>query len=241
MKKICPLCETENEEDARFCQECNEPLYDLKKEEEEDIDKETERNNNEDEWIPGKNKKASDKDESFEIMNEEKLPVMDLHSEGDGQEILKNEPHYKLENLSQEKETKGRKRKRLSQGLMELCRNPKSDLKLLRKYEKEIDRIENRMVNRNLNGKALEKEGKIDEAIKLYEKNIQEEFDGNFPYDRLAIIYSKKGLLDDEIRVLERGIWVFENIVYKNRGNRLPKIEKFKHRLEKAKKRRSQF
>ncbi|MBP8717992.1 MAG: tetratricopeptide repeat protein [Candidatus Atribacteria bacterium] len=28
MKKICPLCGTENEEDARFCKECNEPLYD---------------------------------------------------------------------------------------------------------------------------------------------------------------------------------------------------------------------
>ncbi|MDD5689758.1 MAG: zinc ribbon domain-containing protein [Caldisericia bacterium] len=27
MKKICPLCGTENEEDARFCKECNEPLY----------------------------------------------------------------------------------------------------------------------------------------------------------------------------------------------------------------------
>ena len=28
MKKICPLCETENDEDTRFCKECNEPLYD---------------------------------------------------------------------------------------------------------------------------------------------------------------------------------------------------------------------
>src|SRR5665648_755455 len=35
MKIKCPLCETENEEDARFCKECNIPLYDLKKEEEE--------------------------------------------------------------------------------------------------------------------------------------------------------------------------------------------------------------
>jgi hypothetical protein len=28
MKKICPLCETENDKDAMFCKECNEPLYD---------------------------------------------------------------------------------------------------------------------------------------------------------------------------------------------------------------------
>jgi hypothetical protein len=41
MKKICPLCEHENEEDARFCTECNEPFYNL---EEENKIKET--------WIP---------------------------------------------------------------------------------------------------------------------------------------------------------------------------------------------
>lgn len=35
MKKICPLCGTENEENTRFCTECYIPLYDLKKEEEE--------------------------------------------------------------------------------------------------------------------------------------------------------------------------------------------------------------
>ncbi|MDD3818384.1 MAG: hypothetical protein RBT05_08925 [Bacteroidales bacterium] len=29
MKKICPLCETKNEEDARFCKKCNEPLNDI--------------------------------------------------------------------------------------------------------------------------------------------------------------------------------------------------------------------
>jgi len=33
MKKICPLCGTKNEEDIRFCKECNIPLYDFKKEE----------------------------------------------------------------------------------------------------------------------------------------------------------------------------------------------------------------
>lgn len=38
MKKICPLCQHENEEDARFCTECNEPLYNL---EEENKNKET--------------------------------------------------------------------------------------------------------------------------------------------------------------------------------------------------------
>lgn len=91
-------------------------------------------------------------------------------------------------------------------------------------------------VDRNLKGIQLEKEGKIDEAITLYEKNIKENFIGNHPYDRLAIIYRKRKQIDDEIRVLQKAIWVFENIVYVGRGDRLPKLQKFKKRLEKAKK-----
>ena len=37
----------------------------------------------------------------------------------------------------------------------------------------------------------LEKEGKIDSAILLYEENVKESFEGNHPYDRLAVIYHK--------------------------------------------------
>lgn len=91
-------------------------------------------------------------------------------------------------------------------------------------------------VERNLEGIRLEKEGKTDKAIELYEANIKENFEGNHPYDRLAIIYRKQGRIDDEIRVLEKAIWGFKNIVYKERGDRLPKLEKFNKRLELAKK-----
>ena len=106
----------------------------------------------------------------------------------------------------------------------------------IEKYTKKIGNIDNNFGNRNLLGIKLEKEGEIDEAIKLYEKNIEEEDEGSHPYTRLAIIYSKKGLLKDEIRVLERAIWVFESIVYKGRSDRLPKLDRFKKRLEKANK-----
>ncbi|OIP71886.1 hypothetical protein AUK42_02945 [Candidatus Atribacteria bacterium CG2_30_33_13] len=98
--------------------------------------------------------------------------------------------------------------------------------------------MENNWVNRNLKGIELEKEGKIDKAMKLYEKNIEEEFDGSHPYTRLAIIYSKKGLLDDEIRVLKKAVWVFDNVIYKERGDRSQMLDKFKKRLEKANKKR---
>lgn len=89
---------------------------------------------------------------------------------------------------------------------------------------------------RNLLGIELEKENNIDGAIKLYEENVARNFDGNHPYDRLAIIYRKRKLITEEVRVLEKAIYVFENIVYHKRGDRIPKLERFKKRLEVAKK-----
>lgn len=93
----------------------------------------------------------------------------------------------------------------------------------------------NQQLERNLRGKEFEKLGKINEATELYEKNIEENFEGNYPYDRLVIIYRKNKDFRNEIRVLEKAIYVFENIVYFKRGDRLLKLEKFKNRLEKAK------
>ncbi|MBU7019152.1 MAG: hypothetical protein HXS44_16700 [Theionarchaea archaeon] len=92
----------------------------------------------------------------------------------------------------------------------------------------------NIQVERNLRGIELEKSGRVDEAIQLYEENVKENFEGNHPYDRLAIIYRKRNLINEEIRVLEKAVWVFENIVFGKRVDRLSKLEKFKKRLEKA-------
>lgn len=87
-------------------------------------------------------------------------------------------------------------------------------------------------VDRNLQGKELEKEGKVEEAIKLYEENIRENFEGNGPYDRLAIIYRKRKSYDEEKRVLEKAIKVFEENVSIQRQDREPKLNRFKDRLK---------
>ena len=81
-------------------------------------------------------------------------------------------------------------------------------------------------VKRNLMGSELEKRGMLEEAIKLYEQNVKENFGGSHPYSRLATIYRKRGQLDDEIRILEKAVQI-----YKNDG---PKLQKFKERLQKA-------
>lgn len=58
----------------------------------------------------------------------------------------------------------------------------------------------------NIYGKSLEKEGKIDQAIEVYESNILIHADTPFTYRRLSIIYRKRKEIDNEIRVLKQGI-----------------------------------
>ncbi|MDA8186645.1 MAG: hypothetical protein M0T85_00695 [Dehalococcoidales bacterium] len=57
------------------------------------------------------------------------------------------------------------------------------------------------MGDRNLTGKELEKAGRIDEAIALYEANLTDCFEGTHPYERLRILYTKRKDYDNAIRV----------------------------------------
>lgn len=97
-----------------------------------------------------------------------------------------------------------------------------------------MDEQFNKQVERNLRGIELKKAGKIEEAIELYEQNIKENFIGNHPYDELAIIYRKQKRIDDEIRVLEKAVLVFDKFVLDVRVDKSPKLKRFRERLEKA-------
>lgn len=89
-------------------------------------------------------------------------------------------------------------------------------------------------VERNLEGYNLEKKGLINNAIEFYQANVKEDFEGSYPYERLAIIYRKHKQYDNEIVILEKVIRLFENKVSKARNDRIEKIEKFKTRLIKV-------
>ncbi|WP_285578162.1 hypothetical protein [Geothrix limicola] len=78
-----------------------------------------------------------------------------------------------------------------------------SDLALMTACMKAADKIEDTLVNRNLRGKELEKSGELSKAIKLYESNLIDRFDGSHPYERLRIIYNSKGKHQDVIRVCQ--------------------------------------
>ncbi len=115
----------------------------------------------------------------------------------------------------------------------------RNEEKFAKKYDLNInnDPDDIRLVNNNLRGIELEKEGRIDEAIKLYEENIKKDFDGNHPYDRLAIIYRKRKEYDEEIRVIKHAIKVFERLSKtSSRGAVSPKLNRFIERLDKAEK-----
>jgi len=85
------------------------------------------------------------------------------------------------------------------------------------------------IVERNLKGKELEKQGDIEEAIQLYEQNVSDEADTPFPYNRLVIIYRRQKRLDDEIRVLEKAIKAYKEVEQNN---------KWKEQLLKAREKR---
>lgn len=59
------------------------------------------------------------------------------------------------------------------------------------------------MLDRNLKGKNLERRGAVDDAIKLYEANVADKFSGDFPYQRLRVIYTDQKRYADAIRVCE--------------------------------------
>ena len=97
-----------------------------------------------------------------------------------------------------------------------------------------LSKEENEAVERNLRGRELERQDNITDAIELYEINIANEFEGNFPYDRLRVIYSKQGRYGDVIRVLRKAIDVFGRKVSPSRPDRLSKLERFRRELEKT-------
>ena len=73
---------------------------------------------------------------------------------------------------------------------------------------------------RNLKGAEFEKKGKLENAIALYELNVDDCFVGLHPYKRLAIIYSKFKLYSEVRRVLTLGI---ENVHGENHRQELSK------------------
>lgn len=90
---------------------------------------------------------------------------------------------------------------------------------------------------RNARGEAAEKDGRPDEAIDLYEANVNDGATTLYSYERLAVLYRNAGRLDDEVRVLAKAIAL---LVQKQRTDgRLDEVQavqlrELRHRIEEA-------
>jgi tetratricopeptide (TPR) repeat protein len=94
------------------------------------------------------------------------------------------------------------------------------------------------MVDRNLNGKTLEAAGEIDKAIALYEENVSDLFDGDHPYDRLRVIYTKRKQFAEAIRVCRSFVIIADMLIEEGSGRSdlKPKRDKFISWIEKLEK-----
>jgi tetratricopeptide (TPR) repeat protein len=74
---------------------------------------------------------------------------------------------------------------------------------------KEREKLLNQTARLNNKGIAYEKEGKIKQAINVYEKNIELGYPAHRSFQRLMILYRKAKDYDNEMRVIERAIEIF--------------------------------
>jgi tetratricopeptide (TPR) repeat protein len=88
-----------------------------------------------------------------------------------------------------------------------------------------------RQTARNLQGLELERAGRSPEALALYEENVAEGFEGDWPYGRLVAAYERDGDLAAAERVLERAIEVFSASRRRTPADRRATVRAFKGRL----------
>jgi len=63
---------------------------------------------------------------------------------------------------------------------------------------------------RNDTAKEAEEAGDVNKAVRFYEQNIREDYADKFAFERLMIIYRQQKEYKDELRVIKRGIEVFQ-------------------------------
>ena len=105
-------------------------------------------------------------------------------------------------------------------------------------YAEDFDRdLADQQTRRNLEGLALESDSRAGEAMALYEQNIADGFEGDWPYGRLVAHYERIGRLDEAERVLERAIEVFTASKRRTPEDRRAVLRAFKGRLKVVQKR----
>jgi len=71
-------------------------------------------------------------------------------------------------------------------------------------------RLALKVEERNQAAREAEKDDDLNKAIRFYEQNIREDYADKFAFERLMIIYRKHKEYENELRVIQRGIEVFQ-------------------------------
>jgi tetratricopeptide (TPR) repeat protein len=86
-------------------------------------------------------------------------------------------------------------------------------------------RLAMKVEERNEEARWAEQAGNVNRAIKLYEQNIKENYADEFAFDRLMIIYRKQKEYRDELRVINRGIELFQESLKAHLKNSLSHVD----------------
>jgi len=101
-------------------------------------------------------------------------------------------------------------------------------------------RLALKIEGRNDAARKAELDGELEKAIKLYEQNIREDYAEEFAFERLMIIYRKQKEYEDELRVINRGIELFEQNIEEHLKHSLArhvdgkKLEQLSHAILKT-------
>lgn len=108
----------------------------------------------------------------------------------------------------------------------------KPEYKELIENNKRLRELYRVQYERNKNGMEAEKNGDLEIAIRYFEENVADNFEGNCPYDRLIQIYTDLKKFDDAIRIATRAVAIYEG-KQKSPGEEEPKLTRFKKTLAK--------
>ncbi len=87
------------------------------------------------------------------------------------------------------------------------------------------------MIYRNEEARQLERSGKTDQAIALFEESVRDQFLGTLPYERLRIIYTKLKRYEDAIRVCQ----AYVDNPYLKGGGKIEGRQEFWEKIRKLK------
>src|SRR5439155_14373994 len=77
-------------------------------------------------------------------------------------------------------------------------------------------RLALKIEQRNSEAREAEQDDHLGKAVKLYEQNIKEDYADEFAFERLMIIYRKQKEYENELRVIDKGIEVFQQQMEKH-------------------------